>query len=109
MATETLNDQTTAQTGGLPVELKRVVSGFSARNIEQVRKAAIAFGDAMRPAVEAAAKALHQFALTYYQVAQQTYKKELGRLPGSERTARLRKKRKKVVCDWFGDYLAANR
>lgn len=109
MPTETLNDQTTDETGGLPVELKRIVSGFSARNSEQIRNAAIAFGTAMRPAVEAAAKAMRQFGLAYYQVAQHTYKQEFGRLPGSERTARLRKKRKKMVYDWFSDYLAANR
>lgn len=108
-ATETPNVEQTKESGPLQSAVDALVSGFCATNREQVRKAAIAFGEAMRPAVESAAKALRQFGLAYYQVAQHAYRKEFGRLPGSERTARLRKKRLKVVCDWFSDYLAVNR
>ena len=36
-----------------------------------------------------------------YAAATDAYRCEFGRLPGSDRTARLRKKRRKIVLQWF--------
>ena len=36
-----------------------------------------------------------------YSIAKVEYRREVGRLPGSERTARLRKKRRDMVMDWW--------
>lgn len=40
-----------------------------------------------------------------YQQACRAYRKENGRLPGSDRTARLRKKRRTIVLRWYVAHL----
>ncbi|WP_254512880.1 hypothetical protein [Anatilimnocola floriformis] len=40
-----------------------------------------------------------------YTLASEAYRLQVGRLPGSERTARLRKKRRSKVLDWYFEKL----
>lgn len=54
---------------------------------------------------EATAVTLARFIDSIYRMAEREYRRHHRRLPGSERTARLRKKRRKRVLDWFADYL----
>lgn len=47
------------------------------------------------------AEALKKFGEAFYTAACSEYLRSHSRLPGSDRTSRLRKKRRKVVLDWF--------
>jgi hypothetical protein len=62
-------------------------------------------------AFEALANALRQAAAAigrwWYELLIILYRKHVGRLPGSERTARLRKKRRKKLLDWASSYFEA--
>lgn len=69
--------------------------------IEAIRKSGISFGIGLVPAFKQASKALTEFGNYFYKMAESLYKKQHGKLPGSNRTKRLRKKRKKIVLSWF--------
>lgn len=51
--------------------------------------------------MHAIVRALTALSDSIYRTACNEYRKEFGKLPGSERTRRLRKKRRKIVIDWF--------
>lgn len=54
-----------------------------------------------------ARKACEQFGNAIYGIAREQYAHEVGRLPGSDRTARLRRKRRRIVMEWFNTKLEA--
>lgn len=79
---------------------------------ERLREANRRLGDALQqsvenmirafqPAAALARKALADFDAALYRAAQRAYVEAHGCLPASDRTARLRKKRRKIVLDWF--------
>jgi hypothetical protein len=72
---------------------------------ETLSHCAMVIGKAMQPAFEAAGRAMGQFYESVIATAERQYLAEFGRLPGSTRTARLRKKRRKRVMDWFMERL----
>lgn len=49
--------------------------------------------------------AMNQFIQAWYSMSENEYRRVNGNLPGSNRTSRLRKKRRKAVLDWFGNYI----
>lgn len=61
--------------------------------------------DVMRDASESAMAGLRLFAEAYVDLAAKAYLRTHRRLPGSERTARLRKKRRVVLLRWFLRYV----
>ena len=70
-----------------------------------INESAKMMATALMPALEAASRAMKAFGDTYYHLAEKTYRKEMGRLPGGKRKRRLIKKRKAIVLKWFGEKL----
>lgn len=54
-----------------------------------------------RPAVLSLHKIMVQTSDAFFAAASLLYREQVGRLPGSERTSRLRKKRRNRVLDWY--------
>lgn len=50
-------------------------------------------------------EAFDAFGKQYYKMAEREYRKCHKRLPGNDRTARLRKKQHKAILQWFSDQL----
>ena len=48
---------------------------------------------------------MNQFAEKWYSMDENEYRRGNGKLPGSTRTSRLRRKRRKAVLDWFSNYI----
>ncbi len=74
------------------------------RSIGDTTSAAFrALGEAMRAAIPAWLRFIDSVATceASYQIAEREYAWRFGRPPGSNRTARLRKKRRKAVVDWW--------
>ncbi len=57
--------------------------------------------EAVKGAIEHAAKVFARFGETAMQIAEREYLSHHKRLPGSSRTSRLRKKRRSRVLHWF--------
>jgi hypothetical protein len=76
---------------GVEGELKIKEAGMKLTT--QIRQAGIDFGLAF----EEAAKTMREFGDAVQRAARKQYLQEHGRLPGSERTSRLRKKRRDAV------------
>lgn len=63
-----------------------------------------------RPAVLSIHKVMVQTSDAFFSAACLLYREQVGRLPGSERTSRLRKKRRDRVLEWFlNTYLPGHR
>jgi hypothetical protein len=77
---------------------------FRRLNAEIVHAAGRALSDLWR----AAALLIDEFARALASLAERAYLQHHRRLPGSTRTARLRKKRRTKVLEWFAAWLAAN-
>lgn len=77
------------QDAAYPRPLQQLVSCFSLEELA--------------PAIQKAADALNKFGLAYCEIARANYRAENGKLPGSDRTKRLRKKRRTKVLEWMGD------
>lgn len=60
---------------------------------------------AFTPIMQQAKRGLDAFGVAYYDLAERMYLEHHRRLPGSLRTARLKKKRKTKVSEWFEGYL----
>jgi len=93
-----------AEVERLRAMLERLSPGVpttAAEHAALFRDSAIALGVAMRPAAERMAAAIQAFSAAYLQLAIAEYKRHHGSLPGSDRTARLRKKRRSVALRWF--------
>ncbi len=59
----------------------------------------------VQPTLQFATKAMVEFNSAVRALACREYLASHGRLPGSNRTSRLRKKRRKIVAAWFSDRL----
>lgn len=59
----------------------------------------------LQPVAAAAAESLSSLGDAFYHIAARQYRAQHGRLPGSSRTARLRKKRRSKVLAWFANEL----
>lgn len=51
----------------------------------------------------------YKLSITWYRLAEKSYTYHHGSLPGSNKTKRLRKKRRDKVLDWFTDNLKCDR
>ena len=51
------------------------------------------------------ARSFQKFGDVTYRQAEEQYRREVGKPPGSNRTARLRKKRRKAVLEWYFERL----
>src|SRR5690606_25236474 len=68
---------------------------------------ALALANAFKPAAEAASRALEAFGAAWCSAAESEYLRHHRRLPGSNRTARLRKKRRAKVLAWFNHRISS--
>jgi hypothetical protein len=68
---------------------------------DRVKAYEAAMREIFRPAIVVLHKAFVQFSDAFYAAACLLYREQVGRLPGSERTSRLRKKRRDRVLDWY--------
>ena len=59
----------------------------------------------LAPLARIAAKAFRNFSDAYYKTAENEYRRVKGKLPGSTKTARMRKKRRSEVLSWFNRQL----
>lgn len=76
---------------------------------DNVREGFTRMAAAMLPAMLAVKAAFDQFGDRYYAYACWVYLRQHQRLPGSDRTARLRKKRRDAVLRWFEAEMARQR
>ncbi len=80
---------------------------FTSINAEEYRKwqeiinsialNSVSLGQALMPALESTSKSMSEFSDALHEYAKKHYLQTHGRLPGSERTSRLRKKRRDAV------------
>lgn len=76
-----------------------------AKVIEEIRLDMESFATGFAKRLKTLNEAFIKFGQTYYETAEKEYVKANGILPGSTRTRRLQKKRKKMVLNWFGQQL----
>jgi hypothetical protein len=69
--------------------------------LDQITESSKAFANALRPAAEQAGRAMQELHNAFYTEAKNQWRAKRGRLPGSDRTARLRKKRQSKVMAWY--------
>lgn len=75
-----------------------------ARDARAIVEAVASLSEVFRRMVTGLGPAFDNLFAMVYEVACSLYKEEFGRLPGSERTSRLRKKRRTMVLRWYAAY-----
>lgn len=79
------------------------------KNSEMILQSARSFAKAITPAFQQCAKALTKFGEFYISCAKTAYLQHHKRLPGGTSTARMRKKRRSKVLNWFSEELERSR
>jgi hypothetical protein len=99
-----------ANSGAPCGQVHSLVSGsFTAQGILKMRELATAWARAVTPAFQRCAKAMEVFGECWYKMAEKSYRQHHGKLPGSDKTKRLRKKRKKKVLERFTGQISIGR
>jgi hypothetical protein len=74
---------------------------IESKELKVIMRAAIAFRE-FEAVARSLAMTFAKFGQVMYEDARDAYLAEYGKLPGSERTRRLRKKRRAMVMQWWG-------
>ena len=77
------------------------------RSVQLVRDAGMGIA-ALNESLTKAAEQMRQFSASVGDFAMQAYLEHHDRLPGSERNARLQKKRQTRIAEWFSRWVESN-
>jgi len=77
------------------------LSRTSSMAFEDIRKGVLAFTESIKLAILDASETMVKFKEVYYREAEKSYLAANRKLPGSARTKRLLKKRRKMVLKWL--------